>query len=158
MALRRQWPTLLQADIGSDRLIPSLPVELRRQVLHRGGECTDFLFTHPVDLLVQELDFEFGFDVDLGVARRLLAVDLGLPVLTHHDGGRGVGRLKGEDEVQEDEGVGIPGLLAELVPTNPSHDQEALQHDERPRAHGGGDAVGHALAQCGCWGRARVWG
>ena len=156
MALRRQWLTLLQADIGSDRLIPSLPVELRRQVFHRGGEGTDLLFAHPVDLLVQELDFEFGFDVDLVVVGRLLAVDLGLSVLAHHDGGRGVGRLEGKDEVQEDEGVGVPDLLTKLVPTDPGHDQEALQHDEGPRAHGGGDAVGHALAQRGWHGNGRV--
>ena len=85
-----------------------IPVEQRRKPLHRLGQRQHLLAAQFVELLVEQLDLELGLDVDAEILRRLLPVDVLLPVLAHHDERRRIGGLKGEREVEEDERIGIP--------------------------------------------------
>ena len=73
--------------------------EVRGQALDNPDQPKDFLLAQGVDLVVEELDFQFRFYIDPIVVFRVPAIDLGLAVLAHHDDRRGIGGLEGEDQV-----------------------------------------------------------
>src|SRR6185437_4286941 len=85
-------------------------------------------------LVVQVPDFNLRHQVDLVVLLGLQPVLLGLPVLAHHDHGSLQGRKRRQDQIEQDVGVGIEGLLEqkERIDRHP-HDQNAAEYaDERP--------------------------
>ena len=130
------------------RRLESLAAQELRQVGDGLGEVQDLLLPQLVDLLVQQLDLELGLDVDLAVVLGLLAVDVLLAVLAHHDDRRRVGGLERQREVQQDEGIGVPLLdVGGHVQHDPDEQDRRLDDDEAPRSHGGGHRVGHPLAQ-----------
>ncbi len=99
-----------------------------------------------------------GADVDMEVVLGGDAVLVGLPVLAHQDERSGVGGLEAEHQVEEDEGIRVPGLEVEPigrvivkdevdVGEQPERQQRALDQDEAPRSDVAGDAVSHPLAE-----------
>ena len=65
-----------------------------------------------VELAAEGLDFGFGAAVDFEVEFAAEAVAGVLAVLAHHDDRRLDGGEHGEEEVEQDEGVGVPGFAA----------------------------------------------
>src|SRR3984957_5219965 len=125
----------------------ALALEQVGQVGDRLGQHQDLLLAKGVDLFMQELDLQLRLDVDLVVVLRLLAVDILLAVLAHHDEGRRVGRLERERQVEQDEGIGVPFVdEGGDVQHDPDEQDPRLDDDEGPRSHGRGDLVGDLLA------------
>ena len=65
-----------------------------------------------VDFAAEGLDLGFGATVDVEVEFGADAVFVVLAVLAHHDDRRLDGGEHGEEEVEQDVGVGIPTLVA----------------------------------------------
>src|SRR3954453_13264799 len=61
---------------------------------------------------MQQLYLELRLHVDPVVVLRSPAIDVLLPVLAHHDDWRGVGRLERKREIEKNERVGGPALIA----------------------------------------------
>ena len=140
---------------------PTSPVLLRHQLAQLG----DFLLDHRklrqhlhVDFLVQREDFEFSLEIDLIVLGCFEAIPFGLAVLGHHDDRRLDGGDHGEDEVEEDERVGIEGAGEEYdgVDDAPEDQEQQEADDEGPGASNTGDAVGEAFAIGRIGGEGRV--
>jgi hypothetical protein len=108
------------------------------------------LFDELVHALGQGLDFGFGADVDLVVEFAADAVFGVLAVLAHHDDGGLDAGEHGEEEIEQDEGVGIPGAVLEGdVDPGVGDEDEAEEDDEGPGAAEAGYGVGEALAEGG---------
>ena len=101
-----------------------------------------------VDFAAEGLDFRFGAAVDVEVEFGAEAVAGVLAVLTHHDD-RGLdGGEHGEEEVQEDVGVRVPGFAAADVAQQGVGDEgDAEGDDEGPGAAEAGDLVRDAFAE-----------
>lgn len=124
--------------------------EMCRQPLDDVGEPDDLLFAQGVDLVMEQLDFELRLDVDAVVVFCVFAVDLRLPVLAHHDDGRGIGGLEGQDQVQQDKGIRVP--VTEIryeVQDGPCAEDDGLDDDKAPGADGSGKPVGDDRAARG---------
>ena len=63
-----------------------------------------------VDLVVDVLDHDFRFEVDLVVVFRAAAVFFLLPVLAHHDQRRLNGRYAGQHQIQQNKREGVKRL------------------------------------------------
>src|SRR6516162_8971958 len=99
-------------------------------------------------LLQQQLYLELRLHVDPVVVLRGLAIDVLLPVLAHHDDWRGVGRLERKREIEKNERVGVPPPhRVDQVGGYPDEQDRALDDDEAPRSHDGGDRVRYPLPQ-----------
>lgn len=88
-----------------------------------------------VDLFVQAQDFQFGLQVHLIVVGGGLAVLFGLAVLRHHDDRRLERGQHRQDQVEQDEGVGVRHRIAEYedrVEQHPGKDQQEEEDDEGP--------------------------
>ena len=97
---------------------------------------------------MQQLYLEFRLHVDPVVVLRSPAIDVLLPVLAHHDDWRGVGRLERKREIEKNERVGVPAPhRADQVGGYPDEQDRALDDDEAPRSHDGGDRVRYLLPQ-----------
>src|SRR5215468_667752 len=95
---------------------------------------------------MQQLYLELRLHVDPVVILRGLAIDFLLPVLAHHDDWRGVGRLERKREIEKNERVGVPPPhRADQVGGYPGEQDRALDDDETPRSHHGGDRVRYPL-------------
>ena len=106
------------------------------------GELQDFPLAELVDLLVQQLYLELRLHVDPVVVLRGLAIDVLLAVLAHHDERRRVGGLERKCEIEKNERVGVPTPdRAHQVGGYPDDQDRALDDDEAPRSHDGGDRV-----------------
>src|SRR6185312_125972 len=104
--------------------------QLLREILDRLRQLQHLGFAQPIDLLMQQLDLELGLDVDLVVVFCLLAIDVLLSVLAHHDEGRGIGRLERQRQVQENKGIGIPLLhISGDVENDPDQQDDRLDDD-----------------------------
>lgn len=97
-------PTVSSA-ISGDR-IRSVEPTLERG--HEAHQFEHFLLAKQIDLLVQQFDLQFGFHIDLVVGLRVVPVDRSLTVLAHHDDRGGVRCLKGQRQIEQNEGIGIP--------------------------------------------------
>jgi hypothetical protein len=88
---------------------------------------------------MQELDLELGLHVDLKIVLRLVAIDILLPVLAHHDERGRVSGLERERQVEQDKRVGIPLLnVSGDVEDDPDQQIDRLNNDESSEAHIGG--------------------
>ncbi len=104
-----------------------------------------------LDAAAEGLDLRFGADVYVEVELGAEAIFFVLAVLAHHDH-RGLdGGEHGEEEVEQDKGVGVPGVAA----GGDEHDAERgveeqgdpEEDDEGPGAAEAGDDVGDAFAE-----------
>jgi hypothetical protein len=100
-----------------------------------------------VELLVQAGDLELGLEVHAEVLVGLAAVARGVAVLRHHDDRRLQRGHAGEQQVEQDEGVGIEGLLAQGPDVDRDPDQQKTHEGahEEPRPADHRHAVGQAL-------------
>src|SRR5579859_755265 len=97
---------------------------------------------------LQILDALLGFDISAVILLGLQAVALGLPVLADHDEGGGVGGLKRQREIEQNERVGVPMVEpGDHVHHEPDGKHDGLRDDEAPRADGGRHRVRNALAE-----------
>src|SRR5262249_38420265 len=95
---------------------------------------------------MQQLYLELRLHVDPVVVLRGLAIDVLLQVLAHHDDWRGVGRLERKCEIEKNERVGVPAPdRAYQVGGYPGEQDRALDDDEAPRSHDGGERVRYPL-------------
>src|SRR5436190_21559318 len=95
---------------------------------------------------MQQLYLELRLHIDPVVVLRSPAIDVLLPVLTHRDDRRGVGRLERKREIEKNERVGVPAPhRADQVGGYPDEQDRALDDDEAPRSHDGGDRVRYSL-------------
>src|SRR4051812_43646901 len=95
---------------------------------------------------MQQFYLELRLHIDLVVVLRGLAIDVLLPVLAHHDDRRGVGRLERKREIEKNERIGVPTPdRADQVGGYPDEQDSALDDDETPRSHDGGDRVRYPL-------------
>src|SRR3954463_6023621 len=98
---------------------------------------------------MQQLYLELRLHVDSVVVLRSPAIDVLLPVLAHHDDWRGVGRLKRKREIEKNEWIAVPpSHRADQGAVYPNEQDRALDDDEAPRSHDGGDRVRYPLPQC----------
>jgi alditol oxidase len=99
----------------------------------------------------QGLDFGLGADVYVEVEFAAEAVFFVLAVLAHHDDGGLDGGEHGEEEIEQDEGVGVPGVSAGEDQDDAEDDIGAHgaeeEEDEGPGAAEAGDVVCDALAE-----------
>lgn len=110
-------------------------------------DLIQFLGFDLVELDLQRFDLEFGFLVGAVIFEGLHAVAFALAVLAHHDDGRRVGRLGREDEVEQDEGVGIPVVEeSHHVERHPQQHEDGLPDDEAPGTHAVGHPIGESLS------------
>ena len=124
-------------------------LHLDRQVAHGLGQGQQFLFFHGVDFFVQQLDLQLGFDVDFVIVLRMLTVKFVWAVVAHLDFRGCIVRLKGQHQVEINEGVRVPGTVPGLhVAGDPDGNGGALEDDESPRANGGRNLVGQPLPTC----------
>src|SRR4051794_11412343 len=120
-------------------------------------EPQDFALTQLVDLLMEQLYLKLRLHIDPVVILRGPAIDVLLPVLAHHDDRRGVGRLERKREIEENERVGVPTPdRADQVGGYPDEQDSALDDDETPRSHDGGDRVRYPLPRCEARDRRRL--
>ena len=78
------------------------------------------------------------------VFRDLHSIAVGLPVLGEQDKRGGVGGLRGEGQVEQDEGVGVPAHRGGRdVEGNPDRDDEGLDDEESGGAEESGNSLGH---------------
>ena len=92
---------------------------------------------------MQQLYLELRLHVDSVVVLRGLAIDVLLPVLTHHNDGRRVSGLERKREIEKNERVGVPAPhRTDQVGGYPGEQDRALDDDEAPRSHNGGDRAG----------------
>src|SRR4051812_37277443 len=95
---------------------------------------------------MQQLYLEFRLHVDPVVILHSPAIDVLLPVLAHHDNWRGVGRLERKREIEKNERVGVPAPdRTHQVGGYPDEQDRALDDDEVPRSHDGGDRIRYPL-------------
>src|SRR4051795_9661498 len=95
---------------------------------------------------MEQLYLELRLHIDPRGALRGLAIDVLLPVLAHHDDRRGVSRLERKREIEKNERVGVPHpRRADQVGGYPDEKDRALDDDEAPRSHDGGDRVRYPL-------------
>ena len=96
----------IAAEPAPPRRVPHLrrPVRPGRQGLDEAREG----LVLRAQVLEHRAHFLLGLAVDLEVVVRFEAVAGGEAVLAHHQHGRGVGGLQREEQVHQDEGVGIP--------------------------------------------------
>lgn len=102
-----------------------------------------------IDFLVELADFEFRLQVHLVVINRSLAVAVFLAVLAHHDHRGLEGGQRREDEVEQNERIGVErfGEERQQVHAYPERDEYAEDDDELPASAETGDDIGHALAK-----------
>src|SRR6185295_10256202 len=96
-----------------------------------------------VDLLVKMTDFEFRFEVHLVVVSRVQAVSDSLPDLAHHDHRSLDRRQTRQDEIQEDERVGIKRSddQDDRIDANPEPHDHHKQDEECPTTAKSREAV-----------------
>jgi len=76
-----------------------------------------------------------------------MSIALSLAILANHDEWRGVSRLKGECQIQQDKRIRVPMVRpSDHVEHDPDCEYDRLHDDEAPRAHRSGDRVRYALA------------
>ena len=68
--------------------------EMGGQALDDAQELHDLLLAQCVNFVVQQFDFQFRFHIYSIIVKGVPAIDLRLPVLTHHDDGCRVCRLE----------------------------------------------------------------
>jgi hypothetical protein len=102
-----------------------------------------------VEFFVEVADFEFGFEVDAVVLFGAVAVAGFLAALAHHDDWSLEGGDAGEEEVEEDVGVGVwrVGAPDGGIEEDPEGEEGAEGEDERPAAAEGGEVVGEAFTE-----------
>jgi hypothetical protein len=104
-----------------------------------------------VELAAEVLDFGFGAAVDVEVELAAEAVAGVLTVLAHHDDRCLDSGEHGEEEVEEDEGVRVPGRAVggdeDGAEADVGEQGYAEGDDEGPGAAEAGDAVGDAFAE-----------
>src|SRR5215471_9082149 len=95
---------------------------------------------------MQQLYLELRLHINPEVVLRGFAIDVLLPVLVHHDDRRGVGRLERKREIWKNERIRVPAPdRADQIGGYPDEQDRALDDDETPRAHDGGDRVSYPL-------------
>ncbi len=110
------------------------------------------LEANSIELVVQGHDLEFRLQVDLVVQSRGQPVPGGLTVLGHQDDRRLERGDHRQDQVEEDERIGIELAVSASASTIVFSDHPGEKHpceddDEAPRAAKLGDAVRHALPE-----------
>jgi hypothetical protein len=113
-------------------------------------DVADFV-GEEVDFAAESLNLGLGAAVDIEVQFAAQAVFLILAVLAHHDDGGLNGGEHRQKKVEQDEGVGVPGLAVQGDQRDAEDDvtghggQE--EDDEGPGAAEAGDVVGDAFAE-----------
>src|SRR5207248_8667288 len=89
-----------------------------------------------IDFLVQVPSLELGLEIDLMIIFRSQSIACLGPVLAHHDDGRLTRGQAGEDEVQENKGIGIkrPRGKKDSVNYDPDNEDTAKSDDKPPTA------------------------
>ena len=102
-----------------------------------------------VDFFVQVPDLQFGFQVHFVIVLRLQAVAGLGAVLAHHDDGRLQRGDAGEDQVKEDEGIGVETAISERdhIERDPAEQDDPENDDKTPTAAKLGDAIREAFAE-----------
>lgn len=101
------------------------------------------------EALVEAGDFEFHFEAYFVVSIGFHAVFFGLSILGHHDDGGLEGSEEGEGEVEEDEGVGVEGVIGDelAIDEDPDCEDDDGRDDKGPGTADFGDGVGYSLAE-----------
>src|SRR4029077_10118681 len=98
----------------------------------------------------QALNLGLGAAVDVVIEFAAEAVLRILTVLTHHDHRRLDGGERGEKQIEQDEGIGIPGGPAQSYVDGSVNDQDkAKRRDEGPRSAKASHGVRDALSEGG---------
>ena len=127
----------------------SMRVELRRKGLHLVAHLDQLAMAQLVELFVQRHDVDLRLEVDLVVVSRIDAIALRLPVLRHHDHRRLQRCDHRQDQIEENEGVGIELVAAEQqrVACGPRDEKDDERQDEGPGAADLGDLVGDPVTE-----------
>ena len=100
------------------------------------------------ELLLECFYLDLRFEVGFVVGECLFSVALILSILRHHNNRRGVCGLRREEEVKEDEWIGIPvPEKRNNVDTNPERDDTSLNNDKCPRADDTRNSIRNALSR-----------
>src|SRR4051794_3592384 len=104
-----------------------------RQLLYSVSEIQNLDLAQLINLLMQELDLEFGLDIDLIIILGRLAINVLLSILAHHDEGCRIGGLERERQIEQNKRVWVP-LLHEGrdVKSDPEHQSNRLDDDKGP--------------------------
>ncbi|ODN69435.1 putative neutral zinc metallopeptidase [Methylobrevis pamukkalensis] len=102
-----------------------------------------------VDLLVEMSDLKFRLEIDPVVVERAQPVLLLLASLAHHDDGRLNGRKAGQQQIEQDEGIGIepPGAGQRGIEKNPDREEAGKGPEKSPASAECGKTVGDPLAE-----------
>src|SRR4029453_13497944 len=102
-----------------------------------------------IDFFVQMPDFELGFEVDFVIVLRAQTIAQFGAILTHHDD-RGLnGRQGGENQIQQNEWIGIKRAVQQenTVQDNPAEQHRAEEDDKSPAAAKRGYLIGQPFAE-----------
>ena len=80
----------------------------RQSLLKNCEDAVEHIHLDRCQLPLQGLDALLSFDIRAVVLISLMAITLGLTVLTDHDERSGVGCLKRQGQIKQDEGVRVP--------------------------------------------------
>lgn len=146
-------PRKSRIDASSPRrlvaiLVPEFFEQLDLDLLNL-EEALVLLPEEVIDFFVEVPDLELGFKVHFVIVLGLETVAGLRAVLTHHDDGCLDGGEAGEDEIQEDERVGIEAAIGEEVGVerDPAEEDEPEGDEETPAAAKLRDPIGKAFAE-----------
>src|SRR5271166_1064876 len=101
-----------------------------------------------LEMMHYRLDLFLSLYIDLVVVFGVEPVLGGLAVLRHHDDRGGVGGLKTQRQVEQDERVWVPAVdISGNVQRHPQGEKYRLDDNKRPAAHDRRKAVRDALAE-----------
>ena len=102
-----------------------------------------------IDFFMEPADLQFRFEVGEVVVFSSPPVFGLLPVLAHHDDRRLKGRKAGENQIEENERVGVKALIRQPVEIgeDPDEDEEQERQNESPAASKGRDLICEGLGE-----------
>lgn len=115
-------------------------------------EGLQILLAKLVHFFMECHNLDLGLEIYLIIVAGLKPVLRRLAVLRHHDDGGLHRRHQREEQIEQDEGVGVEGLGAgtqneDRVDSHPQQDGDKEEHDEGPGSAEGCDAIGQAFAE-----------
>jgi hypothetical protein len=138
--------SLLPTALPTGATPPRCGPEPLFDAVERLANFHDIALVDRVELLLQKLEFERGMKIDFVVALGAIPIQRRFAILPHHGDGRGIGSLKRQHQIEQDEGVRSPGCeVSDDVDDNPGAENERLKRNKAPRAYCCGDPIGDSL-------------